>query len=883
MRGLLFLFFIYSATAFGFWNDNHVKKAWDEHLSEIETATASHASAQKGYKMAYWAANEAYKLAKNSTSQEKYLPEELASIRSYLQLSASIFKSGTGFGGIKSTPIDPTTRDLAKKTLTILGLMVRDPLFSFEKESTVLAKIQKHRAKEFVEKVQKMLRETQLNLKQKYGGYNWLVIPKKLENERLITVEPDFENEINTFKDDNGESIFSNLTKKSAISLFPATPEEEDQLADTHIRVCPDCKEMQTTSHEMEEWWQARIKEDPRGQRINFTAAFNDSFESYESWSLKYLENGIQKSFSLDSGVGFNIYIPKNVKPGTPVVFIIYDGILANDNLYRNRFTEETLLAHAGCIVVQVHGMGNYNQEEPEDTNRTRYNRKNFPNKIFEDLEDIYVALRDKTFVKNDGSPYPKLITPNQTKVFLHGTSFGGYMTMMAATSDYMMKKAMPGVPFKTLFDGYIPYAGFYDWAKDQTSLENSAANISRGEAARNRNYEERTEDGQRFTITQHTLYLEDDPIQNSALNQKISPLHRLNKLSRPVLLMHGLKDPNVGVDAALNFLWATKKTEKQYLVDHIILPEHQHDFDGNGDDRYSINTIKIGQKTNNSNTIRLFKDYLDPILYFIRQIQNDERPDLNRQTFKKLKKIAQQAKLEMNEEKFARDQLLRYQGPLKVLINDLEKKLESRDEKLIGLLRDPTQEGIIEYAKELAIYKDKETREFVRGGMQYSQATIHNEGSEQRLKDLFLNAIYSIATDPNYSKKIQKIFPPSNAFEVQQSKHLKKLDLLEWLKIMVLKDLIKESSNLNPRERGIKLIKEELSNENVLAYLKALPDFFGISGQYPMTDFFYQLKRKEIRKAIQEAISTWKNKRDEASNVYNQWRNEINMSDWLE
>eukprot|EP01037_Dinobryon_pediforme_P013250 gene13250-13358_t len=251
------------------------------------------------------------------------------------------------------------------------------------------------------------------------GDVDWSFVPEGVKE-----VDEEFKQTVNSYTDDKGKTIINGLSSKSSISLFPATLEEEISLADAHVGICPGCKEMQTTLGEMEAWWKAHIKEDPTGRNANSAATFGDSFDSFETsaWGnsgLKYLKAGQPERFSLASGIDFNVYVPKNVQPGAPVVFIIYDGIRRDFDLYNNRSDQ-----------------------------------------IFKDIEDIYIALRDQTFVRNDGSFYPQLIAPGKTKTFLHGASFGGYMTMMAATTDYVMEKAITGKPFRELFDGYIPYAG---------------------------------------------------------------------------------------------------------------------------------------------------------------------------------------------------------------------------------------------------------------------------------------------------------------------------------------------------------------------------------------------------------------------------------------
>jgi esterase/lipase len=844
VRWIVFIFLICHSTAFGFWNDSHIRTAWNEHRSEIEVATSAYASAQKGYKMAYWAANEAYKLAQHH--------DKLLLARSYLQLSANIFKSGAGFGGIKSTPIDLTTRDLARKTLTILGLMVKgNPFFSFEKKSTVLAKVQKHRAKEFVEKVQ------QIKLSQK--------IPAK------PNVSETFLKEVGSFTDDNGKTILSELLRYEPISLFPSTLEEESLATDAHLGICPECKEMQTTSREMEEWWQTRIKEDPRGTNYQLvTAAFGDSFDSYRSSSLQYLKNGTPQPFSLDSCIGFNIYIPKNVKPGTPVVFNIYDGILANFPLHTNKsgFQEETVLAYAGCIVITVQGMGRDGMEEPPNIRELRYNYTNFPNQIFDDIEDIYTALRDQVFVKDNGSSYPKLIVPGKTKVFLHGSSFGGYMTMMAATSNYVMQKAVPNKPFRELFDGYIPYSGFYDWAQDQTNLENSKSNLVRGRFARSRDYTTRTnQDGNRFKIKQHTLYLASDPLMDHSINEKMSPIYHLDRLDRPVLLMHGVKDINVGVDAALNLLSKLSKISKRYLVDPVILPDHGHDIDAA--------TLQM----NRSSRVQFLKDYFDPILYFIRQIQDDERLDLERSKLKALKEKAQSVKLVSAERKLLNKQEKdRYQedNPLAKLIEDLKQKLERVDATLIGLLRNPTAEKIIEFAKDIPIYKERTDNEERGFHSLFHPSIILNQESKDRLIKLFTQSIYTIAMEfdkqtglaaayynnpkrrPGMASPLKNILDPD---DLGLSSKTKPDSPFLWLEEKVLEDLkaeprgYREWKYLPATATALQNLQKDFSDDNIIAYLKKLPNFFGIAGHYEMTHFFYKLKRKEIRQAIRYVL----------------------------
>lgn len=853
VRRILSLFIICHGVALGFWNDNHIKQAWTQHRTEIETETSAYASAQKGYKMAYWAANQAYKRA-----QYYYQPGELASVRSYLQLSYSVFNSGSGFGGIKKKPIDPTTRELARKTLTILGLMVRDPLFSFDKESTAPTKVHRQRAKEFLKKVQQINRNNQLysdyySTMYSGGDVDWSFVPEGVKE-----VDEEFKQTVNSYTDDKGKTIINGLSSKSSISLFPATLEEEISLADAHVGICPGCKEMQTTPGEMEAWWKARIKEDPTGRNANSAATFGDSFDSFETsaWGnsgLKYLKAGQPERFSLASGIDFNVYVPKNVQPGAPVVFIIYDGIRRDFDLYNSRsgFNEETVLAHAGCIVVRVKGMKVYDRKEPSNPTALRYNRTNFPDQIFKDIEDIYIALRDQTFVRNDGSFYPQLIAPGKTKTFLHGASFGGYMTMMAATTDYVMEKAITGKPFRELFDGYIPYAGFYDWAQDHANLENSYSNIDRRRSASTRDYKTRTRGGEAFDISQHTLYLSDDPLANEAVNHRMSPLYHVDRLNRPVLLMHGFRDTNVGVDAALNMLGAIKKAHKQYLVDLMILPEHKHDSDAS-----SVNNDFGGRSRNEERRVEFLKDYFDPMLYFIRQIQNDERPQTEHNLLRKLKEKAQRIKSTSQEDKLLGKQKNdRYQDePLSKLSTFLSQRLTDRDARLTELLQNPTEAKIIDYAKEFPIYTNQKAFELGDVKRPDLPSAVYNETARKRLMMLFLEAIYALSQ--SNARLFAQISPDSLSLRSTNGG-------LFWLEERVSEDLNKKAVALGRDERATALanIREKgFSDENIIAYLEKLPNFFGISGPYKMTPFFYQLKRKEIRQAIRNVLfpSEW-------------------------
>jgi fermentation-respiration switch protein FrsA (DUF1100 family) len=832
--------------AFGFWTDGHIKEAWTQHKESIEKTTASYPSAHGAYKMAFWAANEAYKLADSFYYDE----DKSALIQSYLGLSYNILGKGSGFGGITERKIDDDSRTLAKKALTILGLMTEDSLFDFDEKSPIPTKEQRQRLKEFVKKVRNIKFNEKLRWDYYYTSpdYNTSDYPKSPEG--LKPVGEAFEEEIRSLKinDVDSETVYRNLYHRKIISLSSSGLKEETALEKAITTICPGCKDMQKTSAEMEEWWQSLIKKDPTGRTNNFVKAYGDSFDTYATErlatsKLRYLKAGKEQDFSLGYGIDFNIYIPKNVKPGAPVVFIVYDGIKA-ERLHSpsDGFMEESVLAHAGCIVVRVLGMKNEGIPEPDDINSIRYHYNNFPNQIFKDIEDIYIALRDQTFLKKDGSRYPQLIRQGQTKVFLHGTSFGGYMTMMAATSDYVMEKAIPGKPFKDLFDGYIPYAGIYDLAQDQLSLQLSEANVNRRRAALERNYETRKDEkGERFKISQATLYFKDDPIQKEEANKRMSPLYRLDRLSRPVLLMHGFRDTNVGVDAALNLLRAIREAGKEHLVDPTILSEHEHDFDGSGMLTGSAIPV-MGMIRDESKRVNRFKEYFDNLLHFIRQVQAEKKPHATDPYSKVFKKLGQRIAQDSQENGLLDREKGKDSGPLRKLKFYLREKLSEKNETLKDLLFNPTESKILEYAKNIGIYEDRNFIDFGPRRPDVPESAL-NKGSQERLINLFMHALIDVAILQR--ELLDYTFGDDKALSMNQ---------ILWLEQKVAEDL-KSTAPGSSRKEAFDNMKKKLSDDTIIAYLRSLPNFIGISGNYEITRFFYQAQRKKIRQAIRNML----------------------------
>jgi hypothetical protein len=292
------------------------------------------------------------------------------------------------------------------------------------------------------------------------------------------------------------------------------------------------------------------------------------------------------KSVGVDSIVGpmrasdgktfdYHLYVPAgywaNPTAALPVVFVVYGGgIPINFWPPEHSLSPERMLAMLGCVVVTFRG-----EEIPKEESvgglDTRINHTNFPGRLFLDLEEMYVAMSKAP--ESGGLYRGPYIKPGETKVFLFGGSFGGYVTALTATTP----------PYNKLFDGYISNHGVYDHkAHSSRSFESSTLDakshaISHGEYCGVHLFD--FSHSKKQPAHQRTYFCKKSFVKDDCYNRKISPLYHVDKLKRPLLLCAGMQDENVHPEQTFEFLKSARLAGKSYLVDGHFLKNGGHEF----------------------------------------------------------------------------------------------------------------------------------------------------------------------------------------------------------------------------------------------------------------------------------------------------------------
>ncbi len=253
-----------------------------------------------------------------------------------------------------------------------------------------------------------------------------------------------------------------------------------------------------------------------------------------------------------------------------PVFFHIYEGGDPLHYMSETTLCIEKVMANFGCIVVTLKGQDNLERDvlPPEDELKYRINYKNFPQKVFEDIQDAYTVLT-KTNIEGGlwERPY---IMPGKTKVFLYGHSFGGYIVLRMATDD--------DEKVNSLFDGYICGSGNGDVAMPQKRRYTDEQGRYDNKLFINAFDFERKKTQKTM---QCTFFFKKNYLEDEEYNQKISPVYHFKNLKKPLLVVHGTEDRQVPFLETFGIYQAAIDNDKGSLVrildikgsDHSALP----------------------------------------------------------------------------------------------------------------------------------------------------------------------------------------------------------------------------------------------------------------------------------------------------------------------
>ncbi|MBX9804223.1 MAG: ankyrin repeat domain-containing protein [Alphaproteobacteria bacterium] len=290
---------------------------------------------------------------------------------------------------------------------------------------------------------------------------------------------------------------------------------------------------------DMREKW---VKEDPAKRVFEVS-----TFSSVQSDTIKPAYTIPPLKGSDGENIDFHIYLPNafvndDTDIARPVIIRVYGGGVPLPLASRPTMgSMEWTLASFGCIVVALQG-------EPGPNNKGkppfRINPKNFPSRLFQDIEELYTYL---TKTPRDGtlSHLRPLIQKGKTKVFVMGSSFGGYVAARLATTP----------PYNHLFDGYISINGIYDYKK---WINSSTVKGVGGESG-------------------HNYLFSENKLIDDTYNQGISPLYHLDNLIHPILLLHGTGDLRVDPQEMIDYFKFAKEKKKANLVKFHALKEAGH------------------------------------------------------------------------------------------------------------------------------------------------------------------------------------------------------------------------------------------------------------------------------------------------------------------
>jgi hypothetical protein len=426
--------------------------------------------------------------------------------------------------------------------------------------------------------------------------------------------------------------------------------------------------------------------------------------------------------------IDYHIFFPKEFfldsqKP-FPVMFHVYGGgdvIDFNpDNLRCN------ILSKLGCIVVVLNGEPIPKEETSNDpSNRIDY--RNFPKRLFQDIKEAVEYFRSKDRFSIDGDQQP--LIREGAKIFLHGGSFGGYVTaLMATNADY-----------GDVFDGYIPFNGVWDWEKNMKESYQSTKSeedFSKYDWTRNAHAQK---------THQTRFYFKDNYLTNDQYNKEISPLYHLKNLKKPMLVVTGIVDDNVSPNQAIRVIEQSRKDGTHDLMRFWLV------------DRMGHYTPNRHEKLNEFKALyQRYVDFMRDVIDGKTKVQDHEIPEMvgsNEFTKKfneKLKKLNNTP-----EEK-------------KRLIEAMKKWKKKRAQRLINATNPThqTQEGILRNMLHTAYYdkknnpikqlikdfdeipsdqttsKERRCLDFIHGIRALDEATRFNLLHKERLSQKMVSAI---------------------------------------------------------------------------------------------------------------------------------------------
>jgi acetyl esterase/lipase len=319
-------------------------------------------------------------------------------------------------------------------------------------------------------------------------------------------------------------------------------------------------------------WWR-----DASARPLGTTLPLSDQILSYSSDPSEAPNHRVSPIKDVHGqDIHYRLYVPKsfmyNPELLPPVVFYVYGGGTPIQFCDVTKLNMERILATYGCIVVVLQGeqFPIPNSEEIGGL-KLRTNHTNFPESLFQEVQSVYFALSSK-----EKGAY---IQPGKSKVFLYGASFGGYVTArMAVTS-----------PYNQLFDGFIAFAGNYNYQLYAENEENKRIIIMNYIIM---NYDFKHKKAQK--ASQHTSFFNENYLTNDIYNEEISPIFHLRQLVRPILLLAGIKDVIVNPRHQLEFLKAAKAVGKSQLVYSHFFKDQGHNRSQSHDEAvlYFIETI---------------------------------------------------------------------------------------------------------------------------------------------------------------------------------------------------------------------------------------------------------------------------------------------------
>jgi dipeptidyl aminopeptidase/acylaminoacyl peptidase len=215
------------------------------------------------------------------------------------------------------------------------------------------------------------------------------------------------------------------------------------------------------------------------------------------------------------------LYLPGDYKNGSEIPFIVqyHGGPEGQYRPYFNRSYQFLLSRGYGIIAPNVRGSSGYGKAYIE--------ADNYKNRMVSVKDGIYAAR----YVIDQG--YAK-----KGNVGAWGGSYGGFMTMAVITEE------------PDLFGAACNVVGVVNF---ETFLEQTKA------------YRRKLRE------------VEYGPLTDRAFLKSISPIHKIDRITAPLMLAHGLNDPRVPIGEAMQVAVALKK--RGIDVEELYFPDEGHGF----------------------------------------------------------------------------------------------------------------------------------------------------------------------------------------------------------------------------------------------------------------------------------------------------------------